>query len=133
MIPQRIDPLWTPEGRCAFEGKWKLHPELSSKLQLMASKFPVPLNIISGHRSLEQQQQLIDEGKGAPLHLSNHVTCPSTAADLWPVLGVTDVVKAQFGEAAVSSGLRWGGGSPVDPETGIPSDWNHVDLGPRSQ
>lgn len=39
--------------------------------------------------------------------------------------------KVELGVAAVENGLRWGGGSPRDPETGIPRDWNHVDTGPR--
>lgn len=39
--------------------------------------------------------------------------------------------RVQFGLAANLAGLRWGGGSTVD-DTGVPSDWNHLDLGPRT-
>jgi len=30
------------------------------------------------------------------------------------------------------NGLRWGGGGEVD-SGGIPVDWQHADLGPRTQ
>lgn len=43
---------------------------------------------------------------------------------------MTNSVKARLGAEATHVGFRWGGGSPVDPETGIPSDWNHLDGGP---
>ena len=116
---------------CQLAQRWRIAQELAFKLQDMAHRLPYQVSIISGYRSVEEQNVLIEEGKGAPLNRSTHVTCPATGADLWVAVAVTDVVKAVFGEAAVSSGLRWGGGSSVDPQTGIPSDWNHVDLGPR--
>jgi uncharacterized protein YcbK (DUF882 family) len=130
MIPQTINPGWDHTSLCNFAAKWGISPVLAAKLQTMASRFPHGVQIISGWRSAEKQMKYIQEGKGAPLDRSTHVTCPATGADLWPLVAVTDVVKAVFGEAAVTSGLRWGGGSPVDTN-GIPSDWNHVDLGPR--
>jgi len=37
--------------------------------------------------------------------------------------------KRFWGQMVEANGLRWGGGSPVD--NGIPSDWQHVDGGPR--
>jgi len=41
-------------------------------------------------------------------------------------------MKAIWGRIAVMNGLRWGGGSRTSVEqAGIPSDWPHVDLGPR--
>jgi len=98
----------------------------------MAKKAPFPIQIISGYRSPEKQRQLKYEGRpAAPVDLSTHTACPSQGADIWPGIAVTRVVQAQLGEAGVTSGLRWGGGSPVDPSTGIPSDWNHFDLGRR--
>jgi len=128
MIPQAI----TPEtDLCELANKWKIDPVLAAALISMAERLPFPFQIISGWRSREHQEQLIRGGKGAPVDRSTHCSCPATGADLWPNVAVTNVVKATLGEAATIAGLRWGGGSPVDPDTGIPSDWNHVDLGPR--
>ena len=66
---------------------------------------------------------------------STHVApCPATGADLWPSVTPINVVVARLGAEAVHAGLRWGGGSPVGSKDsdapGIPSDWQHVDLGP---
>jgi len=106
--------------------------ELSNRLMVMANRAPFALSIISGFRTAEKQRALAAEGRPtADVDRSTHTTCPATGADLLPAVARTLVVQAQFGEAAVIAGLRWGGGSPVDPNTGIPSDWNHVDLGPR--
>jgi len=88
---------------------------------------------ISGFRTCRQQEQLAARGRpAAPCDVSTHTSCPATGMDfrLGGLFG-SDVVKSLFGSAAVQAGLRWGGGSPLDPETNIPSDWNHVDLGPR--
>lgn len=90
------------------------------------------LSIISGFRSREEQDQLRREGRPAADEMaSTHRTCPATGADLYLGLQATNTLKAQFGAAVRLVGLRWGGGSPIDPGTGIPSDWNHVDLGAR--
>lgn len=93
-----------------------------------------PISIISGHRTDAEQNQLIKQGRpAAPVGASNHTSCPATAVDL-RISGIpVNVQKAILGRIAVFNGLRWGGGSPVDPETGIPSDWNHLDMGPRQQ
>lgn len=48
-----------------------------------------------------------------------------------PVFATDPSTRAQFIERATLTGLRVGGGSAVDPGTGIPSDWNHVDTGAR--
>lgn len=40
-------------------------------------------------------------------------------------------MKSIWGQWVMKSGLRWGGGSKL-LETGLPSDWQHVDLGPRT-
>ncbi len=90
------------------------------------------MKIISGHRSIEKQMELKRQGRPAadPL-VSNHTSCPATAVDVRIGFAPTRVLKATLGRLAVAEGLRWGGGSPVD-SGGIPSDWNHLDLGPRS-
>ena len=126
-IPERIGEDW-----CGLAGRWKLEPSLARKLVCMAQRAPFPVQIISGYRSPEKQRALAQEGRpAAPVDVSTHTACPAQGADVWPGIAVTRVVQAQLGEAGVICGLRWGGGSPVDPETGIPSDWNHFDEGPR--
>jgi len=135
MIPQRIPiPEDGHQAFCTWVGKWGLDMDLATRLRRMQEGFPVTLKIISGQRTPEQQDALRDAGRPtAPNHLSTHLSCPlSTGADLTPSTGIDNGVILQFGQAATSAGLRWGGGSPVDPDTGIPSDWNHVDTGPRA-
>lgn len=102
----------------------------------MATRFKLEtgrsVSIISGYRSPEKQRELKRQGRpAAPVDVSNHTSCPATAVDVRIGLAPTNVMKAILGRIAVEEGLRWGGGSPVNPETGIPSDWNHFDVGPR--
>lgn len=90
------------------------------------------LQIISGYRTAAEQRELEAEGRPtAPVELSTHTVCPAQGADL-RIVGSppTTALRMAFGDAAVRAGLRWGGGSLRGPD-GIPSDWNHVDLGPR--
>jgi hypothetical protein len=129
MIPELLNPY---QDSCELAGRWLISPTLAVRILDVAKRVPFGLQIISGFRTAEEQQELIEKGVGAPVEVSTHCSCPATGADLWPTIAITDVVKAIFGANVVSSRLRWGGGSPVDPETGIPSDWNHVDLGPRA-
>lgn len=130
-LRQRIVPYET--DFCDFIARWMIHPRLGQALFIMAATLPFPISMISGHRTPERQQELSDAGRpAADPQLSTHLSCPAGGADVWPGVAVTDAVKAELGAAGVRAGLRWGGGSPVDPRTGIPSDWNHFDLGPRS-
>lgn len=135
MIPQAI-PLTheSPEIFCGWLAKWGLSLELGERLQAMQSFFPWVLKIFSGRRTPEQQDALRAENRmTAPNHLSTHLDCPtSTGADLIPALAIDQAVQVAFGLAAFKAGLRWGGGSAIDPATGIPLDWKHVDLGPRN-
>jgi len=132
MIPDTISPEATDEQLCQLAEKWKIEGELLERIFCMAGRLPFGLQIISGYRSPEHQLELKRSGRpAAHPDISTHCACPATGADLWPTIAVSRVVKATFGEAARVCGLRWGGGSPVDPDNGIPSDWNHVDLGPR--
>lgn len=133
MMPQRIPPAGET-GDCWWL-KWGISAHLARGLELMAQELaPIPLQIISGYRTPEDQAKLRAQGRPtAPDDKSTHLTCPATGADLrLPTLATTDTTKALLGRAATFVGLRWGGGSPADPGTGIPGDWNHVDLGPRS-
>lgn len=117
---------------CRISSRWLVAPEVVRRLLSAADRLPFPISIISGHRSIERQNQLRAAGRPTAANdTSTHLTCPATGADLRLGTAVTNVTKAVFGQAVMQAGLRWGGGSPVDPQTGIPSDWNHVDLGPR--
>jgi len=117
---------------CDVAARWQVEPVLIRKAAQAQDRLPFHLLIISGYRTQEEQDALREEGRpAAPDALSTHRTCPATGMDLWPKIEVTDALKAQFLAEMTRSGLRVGGGSPIDPDTGIPEDWNHVDLGPR--
>ena len=88
--------------------------------------------VISGYRSRRQQDDLRRRGRpAAPDHFSNHRIFPAGAVDVSLGALPTRPMKWTFGMSALSWGLRWGGGSPIDPETGLPTDWQHLDRGPR--
>lgn len=116
--------------------RWLVTPDLAQRLVVMIREFEKitghRLQIISGHRSCAEQYRLRREGRpAAPCELSTHVICPAEGADLRiPGVFPTSHIKQEFGAAAILAGLRWGGGSEED-DRGIPSDWNHVDTGPR--
>jgi len=130
-LAQRIDPAGMTDI-CPFLTRWMIHPDLARALYKMAARAPFGISIISGYRTPDQQEALKREGRpAADPSVSTHLSCPAGGADVRLDVAVTDAVKATFGRLAVEAGLRWGGGSPVD-QNGIPSDWNHVDLGPRS-
>lgn len=133
MIPEHILPEWTLDAQavCDLSQRWMIDVSLAARLARLASLLPFPISIISGYRTPEAQRLLEKEGKGAPVDVSTHTSCPATGADLWPGVEPNNQVKIVFGSQVRVAGMRWGGGSPVDPDTGIPSDWNHVDLGPR--
>jgi len=117
---------------CVWLAKWGLALDLGMKLQRMQELFPTRLLIFSGFRTHEQQEELQEEGRpAAPVDVSTHTTCPATGADVRPDIAWDPAVILTFGSAAVSAGLRWGGGGPID-ETGIPIDRSHLDLGPRT-
>jgi len=135
MIPRRI-PTRAEAGDCPqWHFPWGISWELAFRLMVMADQAdPLPLMIISGFRSQDEQAGLAASGRpAAPDALSTHRTCPATGADLsLPSLEpVNDTTRAMFGRWATFSGLRWGGGSPVS-DVGIPTDWTPVDLGPRA-
>lgn len=131
MIPSRLAPDADAERIIALAQQWRIDCELATRLHGMAQRLPFSVSIVSGYRTAAQQEALRREGRPtASDELSTHRACPATGADLRVGIAVTDAVKAQLGRAAVEVGLRWGGGSSVDAR-GIPSDWNHVDLGRR--
>jgi len=91
------------------------------------------VKIISGWRSPQEQVVLGRRGRPtAPDAVSTHRSCPATGADISLGTAATRVQKAIWGRIVTMNGLRWGGGSRVTVEgAGIPSDWQHVDMGPR--
>lgn len=131
MLPQLIDPLDTTA--CTLMERWLISRELAEALIHCARNLPFGVQIISGHRSEEEQEALRREGRPtAPPGRSTHTSCPATGADVMSTIPPANQVKIELGRVARLAGLRWGGGSPVDEDTGIPLDWNHLDLGPRA-
>lgn len=132
MIPELIPVPATQSDVCKIAKNWLVAPEVISRVVAMAARLPFGISIISGFRTRGKQLDLAREGRpAADPDVSNHCSCPATAVDL-RINGIEPgpYEKALFGKAAVEVGLRWGGGSPA-PD-GIPTDWNHVDLGPRT-
>lgn len=132
-LPGGLGDRITPTtDHCRLARKWKLDQRLARALVVMSGRLEFGIEIISGYRSPEKQRALEAQGRpAAPVDVSTHTWCPATGADLTVSIAPVRSVKARLGAEAVRAGLRWGGGSPVD-RAGIPSDWNHVDLGPRS-
>jgi len=130
MIPELIP---TPGlALCSFAQRWGISNELAQRLHQMQWDLEFPVSIISGLRSEEEQNALRGQGRpAADNDKSTHLTCPATGADVMPQIAITNYVKARLGAEGVLAGMRWGGGGAVDPETGIPRDWPHFDLGPR--
>jgi len=88
--------------------------------------------IISGWRSREQQERLSRQGRPtAPDARSTHRSCPATGVDISLGTLPSNFLKATWGRLTLVHGLRWGGGGAVNPDSGIPLDWQHVDVGPR--
>ena len=136
MIPQ---PLRDGDDVCQLADRWGIAIRLADKLLVLAREAPdLGLMIISGLRSCEEQMALAAAGRpAADCDRSTHVACPATGADLWTTASPIDVsgrlnrpIVARFGAAVRFVGLRWGGGSEINA-WGAPTDWNHVDLGPR--
>lgn len=132
-LPERVNGSY----HCNLAARWLISVELAYALEKIARQWEAEtqrdLYILSGYRTAQDQLRLERQGRpAAPAECSTHTTCPATGADLWVGPLPTNAMKATFGRIVIEhGGLRWGGGSPPDPETGIPSDWNHVDLGPR--
>ena len=129
MLPQPIHAHTDP---CDLASWWGLSLELATRLvAFTVLAGDLGLSIISGYRTCDEQTALGAAGRpAAPCGLSTHVSCPATGADLLTLPFPVVSVKARFLAEGRLAGLRVGGGSPVD-SLGIPSDWNHVDLGPR--
>jgi len=123
---------------CNLVLDWSLDPGFAEKIALVINRTEAeigrPVRVISGFRTREKQQELINQPGvlAAPLDVSNHTLCPAHAVDVSLGAFPTRVQKALWGANLLFGGLRWGGGGPVD-SGGIPIDWQHADDGPRGQ
>jgi len=121
---------------CILATRWKVSQDTMTRVVLSAQQYTaetaLPVDIISGFRSQAEQTALGRQGRPtARDDLSTHRSCPATGVDVSLGLFPTRVQKATWGRVATLNGLRWGGGGAVD-QGGIPVDWAHVDLGPRT-
>jgi len=121
---------------CDISVRWLLDQRFAQKLVLSADDFTREtgreVRIISGYRTREEQVALGKSGRPtAPDRLSTHRSCPATGADIQLGFLPVQTHKHIWGRILFMNGLRFGGGSPVVEETGLPEDWQHVDAGPR--
>jgi len=126
----------TRECLCDIAARWLVDPDVMLKVLTAAAEFSRiagrDVYIISGFRTEQEQARLRKAGRPtASDELSTHRSCLATGVDVDLGFLISNGLKVLWGTNVVFAGLRWGGGSPIDVETGIPSDWNHVDAGPR--
>jgi len=131
MIPE----LLTGQEICQQADRWGVDPRVLTLATVAALRFERQtgrsVRIISGFRSESEQADLRKRGRPtAPDDLSTHRTCPATGIDVSLGALPSRVLKATWGLIVTEVGLRWGGGSKVD-SGGIPTDWAHLDSGPR--
>ena len=123
------------EDWCALAARWGVSERTMERVAMSAEDYYEETRfrpeIISGYRTQAKQAQLGRAGRpAAPDNLSTHRSCPATGVDVSLGFAPTRVQKGIWGRIVVWNGLRWGGGSPVD-DGGMPTDWAHVDSGPR--
>ena len=122
---------------CDLAQRWGVSPETMRRVSFSADDYELEtggrrVSIISGFRTRSQQRQLGRTGRPtAPDDRSTHRTCPATGVDISLGLNASNFLKVTWGNAALRNGLRWGGGGATDPDSLIPLDWRHVDVGPR--
>ena len=127
----------TDRDVCTVAERWKVSPDTISRVVAAAQGFRTETGrdvwIISGWRSAVQQRGLSRKGRPtARDDLSTHRSCPATGVDISLGPLPSGFLKAKWGRLTLIHGLRWGGGGRVDPDSGIPIDWQHVDMGPRA-
>ena len=132
-MPERE--ILTDRDACDITQRWGVSLDVAQRVWLAARDFHTETGrqvwIISGFRTKAQQQRLSRQGRPtAPDELSTHRSCPATGIDISLGPRPSGFMKATWGRITLIYGLRWGGGSPVD-DGGIPTDWQHVDTGPR--
>ncbi len=120
---------------CVLADIWGVDPSVMLAVLTAAEQYSEEtrgtVEIISGLRTRAEQTALGRRGRPAARDdLSTHRSCPATGVDISLGFAPTRVQKATWGRIVTMLGLRWGGGSRPD-SGGIPSDWQHVDRGPR--
>jgi len=120
---------------CELSHRWAVSLDVMRRLVLSAddmwNETRRDVLIISGARTRAEQARLGRTGRpAAPDNLSTHRSCPATGVDVSMGFGIVITEKHIWERILFLNGLRMGGGSRRD-EYGIPSDWNHVDDGPR--
>lgn len=126
----------TDSDFCELANRWRVRPDVMELVWKSAEQLEFETGrtvwIISGFRTAAEQRALEKAGRpAAPDQISTHRSCPATGVDVWLGPLPSNLLKVTWGRITTFNGLRWGGGSPIDPETGIPEDWNHVDRGQR--
>jgi len=132
-MPERE--ILTDGTDCEISARWAVSLDTIERVRLAAQDFFTETGrqvwIISGWRSREEQRRLSSQGRPtAPDDLSTHRSCPATGIDISLGARPSTFLQATWGRLTVVRGLRWGGGGAV-AESGIPLDWQHVDVGPR--
>lgn len=120
---------------CELAERWGISTDLAWRLIRSAVELSFLTHrsafIISGFRSEAEQNELRRRGRpAAPPGRSTHTTCPATGADIWLGPAPPRSLIQAWGNIVNVNGLRFGGGSPLGRDL-VPSDWEHVDLGPR--
>jgi len=131
VTPERI----SGTDPCDLAVTWGLDVTFASKLAVAVAQYEEQTRgtvfITSGFRTKQSQDRLRRQGRPtADDDRSTHRSCPATGADVMLGFAPVRVQKHIWGNVLFLNGLRWGGGSPMD-ENGIPTDWQHVDMGPR--
>jgi len=118
-------------------GTFAVRPDVAEKAALLVVVYELlepgrRATILSGYRTAAEQAQLERAGRPAAAdQLSNHRAYPALAVDV-SIGGLPSLAQKQLlGLVGQVIGFRWGGGSPLDPH-GVPTDWQHFDLGPRA-
>ena len=125
-----------PPDSFALACCWNLSGDMVGRLVQSADEFweetRIDTYIISGYRTAQEQATLARRGRPAAAdELSTHRSSPATGADVsWSRPLIRDQ-KYTWMRILGRNGLRGGGGSPLDESGSFPTDFNHVDLGPR--
>jgi len=133
-MPERE--ILTNRSDCEIARRWLVSLDTIKRARLAAQDFHTETGrqvwIVSGFRTRTEQQRLSRQGRPtAPDDLSTHRSCPATGVDISLGVRPSNFLKATWGRLTLVHGLRWGGGGAVDPDSFIPLDWQHVDVGPR--
>jgi len=132
-MPERE--ILTDGDVCSLAERWAVSVGVVRRVRLAAQDFHTETGrqvwIISGFRTVAEQNRLRAQGRPtADNDRSTHLSCPATGVDVSLGARPSNFLKATWGRLTLVHGLRWGGGGAV-AESGIPVDWQHIDVGPR--